>query len=295
MRRRVFSYTWVFLALITSLYSAGASSATESLISELSSNDISPAELYADILSAQNQMRGGYSHNVTPTYGYRVIRTYHHDKTAFTEGLVYDLGRLYESTGLYGMSDIRLDDLETGQVLKRAPLPREDFGEGLTLWNSSIIQLTWRSKTGFIYDKESLNRTGTFTYPTEGWGITSDGTYLIMSDGTNTLHYLDPNTMEEVKQLKVMDKGIPVLELNELEYIHGLIYANYWPTYRIAIVSPKTGYVVAWVDLDGIVKDTSSVDVLNGIAYSSEEDRLFVTGKFYPEIVEIKLVKRGKG
>ncbi len=291
MRSRLLFYIviiTVFLALIANFSLASALSSTSS------ASESSSAELSAGLLSAPYQSQSNYSQNIPPTYGYRVVRTYPHDKTAFTEGLVYDHGRLYESTGLYGRSELRLEDLETGEVLKRVSLPNEYFGEGIALWSDSIIQLTWRSNKGFIYNKESFNLTDNFTYPTEGWGLTSDGTYLIMSDGTDTLHYLDPNTMKEVKQLMVRDRGSSVLELNELEYIHGLIYANYWPTYRIAIISPKTGDVVAWADLEGIIKGTGSVDVLNGIAYGSEEDRLFVTGKFYPEIMEIKLIKMGK-
>lgn len=306
MRSRFLFYivvSAVFLTLIANLplasalssdSSASELSSTETPPSETSSSGLSPAELSADLLSSPDQSQSNHSQNITPIYGYRVVRTYPHDKTAFTEGLVYDQDRLYESTGLYGRSELRLEDLETGEVLKRVSLPNGYFGEGIALWNDSIIQLTWHSNKGFIYNKESFNLTDNFTYPTEGWGMTSDGTYLIMSDGTDTLHYLDPNTMKEVKQLMVRDRGGSVLELNELEYIQGLIYANYWPTYRIAIISPKTGEVVAWADLEGIIKDTGSVDTLNGIAYVSEEDRLFVAGKFYPEIMEIKLIKRGK-
>jgi glutamine cyclotransferase len=230
--------------------------------------------------------------NVTPVYGYEVINTYPHDRTAFTEGLVFDNGVLYEGTGLYGESTLRMVELETGEVLKEYHLPDQFFGEGVTLWDDTIIQLTWRSGASFVYDKTSFLLLEEFAYPTEGWGITHDGKRLIMSDGTATLHFLDTDTFEEIERIEVHDNGVPVTNLNELEYVNGEVYANVWQTNRIARISPETGQVVGWIDLEGLLSEEDfvhPVDVLNGIAYDAEHDRLFVTGKYWPKLFEIKL------
>lgn len=228
----------------------------------------------------------------TPVYGYEVINTYPHDRTAFTEGLVFDDGVLYEGTGLYGESTLRKVKLETGEVLKEYHLSDQFFGEGVTLWDDTLIQLTWRSGAGFVYDKTSFLLLEEFTYPTEGWGITHDGKRLIMSDGTATLHFWDTDTFEEIERIEVHDNGVPVTSLNELEYVNGEVYANVWQTNRIARVSPETGQVVGWIDLEGLLSEEDfvhPVDVLNGIAYDAEHDRLFVTGKYWPKLFEIKL------
>ncbi len=204
---------------------------------------------------------------------------------------------LYESTGLYGKSTLRKVDLETGRVAKQINLPISQFGEGLTSWKDCLVQLTWESGIGLVYNKESLKLIENFTYKTKGWGLTSDGKRLIMGDGTDTLYILSPETFEVLGQIKVKDNGIPVRGLNELEYVNGEIYANVWPTSRIAIISPENGTVKAWINLEGLLsaEDIRNVDVLNGIAYDSKGDRLFVTGKLWPSLFEIKLVAMGEG
>lgn len=228
-----------------------------------------------------------------PVYTYQVVNTYPHDRAAFTEGLVIDQGTLYESTGLNGQSDVRRVDLESGAVQQRQALSSEYFGEGMTVWDDQIIQLTWQSHAGFVYDKDSFKLLKTFTYPTEGWGLTHDDAQLIMSDGTAILHFLDPNTLEETRRITVTANGAPVIYLNELEYVRGEIWVNVWKTERIARIDPQTGQVVGWIDLGGLLSSADHqqpVDVLNGIAYDAEHDRLFVTGKLWPKLFEIKLI-----
>lgn len=229
-------------------------------------------------------------------YGFKVVNVYPHDKSAFTQGLVFDGGVLYEGTGQYERSTLRKVDLETGAVQKEISLPDWIFGEGIAVYKDHIIQLTWRSGVGFVYDKESFAQTGNFTYQTEGWGLTSDGSNLIMSDGSDALYFLDPETFQVQKQLHVRYKGEPVNMLNELEYIKGEIYANVWTTNGIAIISPETGEVDAWIDLGGLLpeKDREGANVLNGIAYDPLGDRLFVTGKLWPKLFEIDLVEKIK-
>jgi glutaminyl-peptide cyclotransferase len=227
-----------------------------------------------------------------PVFGYKIINVYHHDKTAFTEGLVYDGKTLYESTGLYDNSTLRQVDLITGRILKLYRLPDKFFGEGLTLWADQLIQLTWQSGIGFVYDKKNFNQTRSFSYSREGWGITSDGKRLIMSDGSDTLYFLNPDTFEDTGSIRVMENGNPVNQLNELEFIKDKVYANVYYTSRIAIISPETGEVTGWIDLQGLVDredGLNDVDVLNGIAYEADRDLLIVTGKFWPELFEIKI------
>src|SRR5512136_392826 len=217
-----------------------------------------------------------------PVYSYNIVNTYPHDRDAFTEGLVFEDSFLYEGTGLLGHSTLRRVELETGAVLQIHELPDEFFGEGITIYGNRVIQLTWKSHVGFVYDKNSFELLQQFNYSTEGWGITHNGTCLIMSDGTSTLRFLDPQTFEEISQLAVFANDDPVTRLNELEYVQGEIYANVWQTDRIARIAPGTGQVVGWIDLEGLLTAedrTEPVDVLNGIAYDAETDRLFVTGK----------------
>ena len=231
-----------------------------------------------------------------PVYTYNIVNTYPHDRSAFTQGLVFEDGFLYEGTGLYGQSTLRRVELETGDILQIRGLPDQFFGEGITIYGDKIIQLTWQSNVGFVYDKNSFELLQQFNYSTEGWGITHDGERLIMSDGTSKLHFLDPQTFEEIGQLAVFDDNGPVTRLNELEYVQGEIYANVWQTDRIARISPATGRVVGWIDLEGILtaEDLSEpVDVLNGIAYDADTDRLFVTGKLWPKLFEIDLISPG--
>jgi len=250
----------------------------------------------------------------TIDYTYQVIKAYPHDPNAFTQGLAYENGFLYEGTGIYGKSTLRRVDLDTGQILQIYKLPDKYFGEGMTIFKDRIYQLTYKSKIGFVYDKSSFKLLQRFNYPTEGWGITYDGKSLIMSDGSSTLYLWDPETLQRTGSIKVHDNDVPVSGLNELEYIKGQIFANVWPTERIAIIAPQTGQVTGWIYMQGLLsqqarlprvsnerKDSyggwyggqelnKPVDVLNGIAYDATGDRLFVTGKFWPKLFEIKLV-----
>lgn len=228
-----------------------------------------------------------------PTYTYAVINAYPHDRSAFTQGLLYDNGFLYEGTGINGYSSIRKVDLVTGNILQSRDLPFPYWGEGITIYGNRIIQLTWLHNTGFVYDKNSFDLLQEFSYPTQGWGLTHDGQKLIMSDGTAKLHFLNPVTLNEIGSIDVYDQDGPVYRLNELEYIRGEIYANVWLTDRIARISAVTGQVLGWIDLTGLLNRadlTYLPDVLNGIAYDAQHDRLFVTGKFWPALFEIRLV-----
>jgi len=233
--------------------------------------------------------------NAATDYTYEVVNAYPHDTNAFTEGLVYENGFLYESTGLNGNSTLRKVELETGRPLQLHSLPNEFFGEGITIFGDRIIQLTWRPGRGFVYDKNSFDLLGEFTYPTEGWGITTDGKSLIMSDGTANLYFLNPETFERIGQIEVHDASGPVVNLNELEYVHGDVYANVWHQDKIAIINIQTGQVKGWINLTGLY-DASNADpenVLNGIAYDANSEKLFVTGKRWPQLFEIKLKPAG--
>lgn len=238
--------------------------------------------------------------------GYRVVLAYPHDKQAFTQGLVYVDGHLYESTGIKGQSSLREEDLETGRILRMQLVSDAYFAEGLTEWKNTLIQLTWQSHTALVYDRATFRLLRTFSYSGEGWGLTHDAKSLILSDGTATLRFFDPETFHEVRRISVKDRGSPVTYLNELEFIHGEIYANVWHSNRIARISPITGRVLGWIDLNGLMpRDQVSSDeaVLNGIAYDAARNRILVTGKLWPKIFEIAVVpenvkpipkKRGK-
>lgn len=238
----------------------------------------------------EKKEENGTEDELTPIYSYRIINEYPHDSKAFTQGLLYENGTLYESTGLLKKSSLRQVELETGKVLKIFNMSDEHFGEGITIFGDSIIQLTWQSNTGFVYNISDFNQTGEFHYSTEGWGLTTDGDQLIMSDGTAKLHFLDPETYQEIRSVNVTDNGTAITRINELEYVDGEIYANIWLKDRIARISPETGEVLGWIDLTGILNKTDGVDVLNGIAYDAENERLFVTGKYWPTIFEIEVV-----
>lgn len=228
-----------------------------------------------------------------PVYSYKIDNTYPHDKGAFTQGLVFANDVIYEGTGLYGKSSLRKLDLETGKVLQSYELPAQYFGEGITVFQNIIIQLIWKSNMGFVYDESSFKLLHDFTYATEGWGITHDGERLIISDGTSTLHFLDPETFSTIGHIEVCNNDTPIDKLNELEYINGQIYANIWQTDYIAIINPQSGQVSGWIDLSGLLSSqycNEPVDVLNGIAYDTVNDRLLVTGKLWPWLFEIKLV-----
>ncbi|RJQ14997.1 MAG: glutaminyl-peptide cyclotransferase [Nitrospiraceae bacterium] len=234
----------------------------------------------------------GQGPSSVPVFSYRVVSVYPHDRKAFTQGLFFEDGILYEGTGLHGESALRKIKLESGAVLKTVKLPQEFFGEGITALGNRIIQLTWRSHTAFVYDKDSFRLLDKFDYPTEGWGVTYTGRHLVMSDGTENLYFLDPETFKEIRRVRVFDERGFVIRLNELEYVRGEIYANVWPTNRIAKIDPKTGRVTEWINLDGLppVNDYDNRKALNGIAYDEKGDRLFVTGKLWPYIYEIKPV-----
>ncbi len=224
---------------------------------------------------------------------YRIVRTYPHDPRAYTQGLVFIDGHLYESTGLNGRSSLRMDDLSTGRVLQSAPVPSQYFAEGLAPWGSTLVQLTWQSHVAFVYDRFSFRLLKTLHYDCDGWGLTSDGKNLIESDGTSEIRFFDPNTFHEVRHITVTDRGTRIDQLNELEYIHGQIYSNVWHTDRIARISPSTGQVLGWINLAGLLPPGSVSDpeaVLNGIAYDAAHDRLFVTGKLWPKLFEIKII-----
>jgi glutaminyl-peptide cyclotransferase len=223
-------------------------------------------------------------------YTYTIVKNYPHNTGAFTEGLVFSDGVLYESTGEYGSSSLRRVDLDSGNVSQEFLLPHEDFGEGITVVSDKIIQLTWQNHVGFVYDKATFNLLSQFNVSTEGWGITYDGSQLIMSDGTSDLYFLNPDTFQKEGQVSVHDENTPVTNINELEYINGSVYANIWMQQKIAVINPQTGQVQALIDLTGIYQSTSENSVLNGIAYDSQTNRLYVTGKDWPNIYEINLV-----
>jgi glutamine cyclotransferase len=229
-----------------------------------------------------------------PTFSYRLVRSYPHDRGAYTQGLVFHNGVLYESTGLNGQSSIRKVRLETGEVLQIRPLDQRYFGEGIAIVGNELIQLTWQTELGFVYDLATFDSRRTFAYPGEGWGLTYDGKRLIMSDGSPTLRFLDPATLKETGRLTVRDRGMPVDELNELEVVKGEIFANVYQTERIVRISPKTGQVTGWIDMRGLLspREAAGAEVLNGIAYDAAGDRLFVTGKLWPRLFEIEVVPR---
>jgi glutaminyl-peptide cyclotransferase len=230
-----------------------------------------------------------------PVFGYTVTRAYPHDPRAFTQGLQYLDGVLYEGTGLNGRSSIRRVKLETGEVLQQRAVPEEYFGEGIVVWRSDLIELTWRSQVALVYDRATFAPRRTLRYTGEGWGLTHDGSNLIMSDGSAELRVLDPVTFAERRRIKVTAGGAPLANLNELEYVKGEIFANVWQTEYIARVSPDTGRVTGWIDLRGLLtaQEARGVDVLNGIAYDAAHDRLFVTGKLWPKLFEIKITPKG--
>jgi glutamine cyclotransferase len=233
--------------------------------------------------------------NHIPTIQYEIIDIYPHDSKAFTQGLVWKDGFLYEGTGLYGSSSLRKTDFKNGRILKQYNLPEDFFGEGITIFKDRIYQLTWKEQTGFIYDLDTFQLLEIFSYEHEGWGITHDGKYLIISDGTSVLSFIDPLTMEEIRQVEVHEKQRLVDRINELEYIQGKIFANIWQTDKIAIINPESGEILSWLDLSSIknlLDSNQKIDVLNGIAYDSNNNELFITGKLWPKMFKIKIIDR---
>ncbi len=228
-----------------------------------------------------------------PIFSVKVVNVYPHDTEAFTQGLVYEDGSLFEGTGQLGSSSLRRVKLETGEVLQKEELGDQYFGEGVTIVGDRILQLTWTSRTGFVYDKHTLKPTGHFTYLTEGWGLTYDGNRLIMSDGSSNLQFLDSHTYEYKGFITVRAGDVPVQRLNELEYVDGEIYANIWPGTRIARIDPSSGAVVGWIEVPALLGPDDygdTIDVLNGIAWDSVGKRLFLTGKLWPKLFEVEIV-----
>lgn len=229
----------------------------------------------------------------TPRFSFRVVTAYPHDPTAFTQGLLFADGIFYESTGLNGYSSLRKVKPETGIVLEKVPVEDRYFAEGLALVGDQLLQLTWQDGLGFVYDKASLKRVGTFTYSTEGWGMACDGKRLVMSDGSSRLYFLDPRTRKPLSSLRVVERGRPVDHLNELEFVRGELWANVWQTDRIARINPANGHVIGWIDLTGLLRPEArgpEGDVLNGIAWDKAGDRIFVTGKKWPWLFQIEVV-----
>lgn len=231
-------------------------------------------------------------------YGYTVVNVYPHDPDAFTQGLIFRDGFLYESTGLHGRSSVRRVELATGRVVQQVAINPQHFGEGLAGWGERLVQITWQSQLGFVYDRRTFARQQTFRYTGEGWGLTSDDRRLIMSDGTAHLRFLDPTTLAETGRVTVTDGGYPVANLNELEVMKGQIAANIWQSETVVLIAPDTGRVAGRIDMRGLLTAADrarGVDVLNGIAYDARGDRLFVTGKLWPKLFEIRLRPRGAG
>ena len=228
-----------------------------------------------------------------PVHGFKVVATFPHDPGAFTQGLVFADGQLFESTGLQGESSLRRVEIATGRVLQEIKVPERYFAEGLALVGDELLQLTWQHRLGFVYDRKSFAQKRTFPYKTEGWGLAYDGSSrLVMSDGSDTLTFLDPKTLALARPLVVRDAGTPVGRLNELEWIEGEIWANVWTTNRLARISPATGEVASWVDLESLwpqPQRTPPADVLNGIAYDKATRRIFVTGKKWPRLYQIAI------
>jgi glutaminyl-peptide cyclotransferase len=232
------------------------------------------------------------AHAATPVQGFKVVKAYPHDPNAFTQGLFFHEGFLYESTGLRGRSTVRKVEIETGRVLQAVQLPDEVFGEGIARWGDRLIAISWQEQTAFVLDLKTFKLWRKFNYPGEGWGITQNERELVMSDGTPELRFLDPLSFKETRRLRVTADGRPVAMLNELEWVDGEIWANVWQSDRIARINPKTGVVTAWIDLTGLLAmRRGSEDVLNGIAYDAGRKRLFVTGKLWPQLFEIELTK----
>jgi glutaminyl-peptide cyclotransferase len=235
-------------------------------------------------------------HAEVPVYSFDIVHTYPHDTSAFTEGLFYWNGFLYESTGLEGRSSIRKVRLETGEVVQKLDIPAQYFGEGIVNWHGHLVSLTWRSQLGFVFDLASFKLQHEFHYSGEGWALTQDDHRIIMSDGTPELRFMDPDSLKETGRIQVTLNGKPVRNVNELEWIKGEIYANVWETNWILRIDPRSGQVVGLIDLTGLLQNSDIVpgqtDVLNGIAYDAKGDRLFVTGKNWPKLFQIRL-RRG--
>jgi glutamine cyclotransferase len=225
-----------------------------------------------------------------PRYTARIVKTFPHDTTAFTQGLEFKGGALYESTGMVGHSGVRKVNLDSGKVLQQLRVGAPFFGEGITIINGQLIQLTWQHQTGFVYKFPELQFVRQFSYPGEGWGLTNDGKQIYMSDGTAQIRVWDPATLKEVRRITVQDGTRQVAALNELEWVRGEIWANVWMTDQIVRISPATGKVLGWIDLANLPRDRSAADVLNGIAFDPATGRIIVTGKLWANLYQIELV-----
>jgi glutamine cyclotransferase len=253
------------------------------------------AAILAAVFARSSSQPLSQAADAIPVYSYQVVNTWPHDAEAYTQGLVFRDGSLFESTGLRGASSLRRVELKTGKVKKKLDVARPFFAEGMTIFHDKIFQLTWQEQKGFVYDLKKFRPAGEFAYEGEGWGLTNDGHSLILSDGTNRIRFLDPVTFQVQRTISVYDNGQPLTEINELEYIKGEIYANIWKTDRIVRIDPNTGKINAWIDMTGLHHwgdQNISENCLNGIAYDAENDRIFVTGKRWPELFEIRLVKK---
>jgi glutamine cyclotransferase len=240
-------------------------------------------------------LRDPFSPSAVPTWDFEVVETYPHDPEAFTQGLVYRDGVLYEGTGLNGESSLRRVELETGQILQQIDLDEDYFGEGIAVIDDRIYQITWRNETAFLYDRETFEQLETFHYSGDGWGLTWNGEHLVMSNGSNVIVFRDPETFLPVRQIEVHDNGTQIASLNELEWVDGEIWANVYTTDWIVRIDPETGAVTGWIDLAGLLlldRDDALPGPLNGIAWDAETDRLFVTGKNWPTLFEIDLIER---
>ena len=233
-----------------------------------------------------------------PEYGVIVVHRFPHDPNAFTQGLEYRDGKLYEGTGLEGRSSVRIEDLASGKALRRIDIPSAVFGEGITVFGDRLIEISWLSHIGFIYDKATLAKTSQFSYQGEGWGLANDGKHIYFSDGSADIRVLNPSSMAETRRIRVHDGERQVQMLNELEWVRGEIWANIWQTDRIARISPENGRILGWIDASNLLKQEDlhgqPVDVLNGIAYDSIHNRIFLTGKLWPKVYEVRVVLRGK-
>ena len=248
-------------------------------------------------LMASSSIVARSSESTPAHYTYTVLHIFHHDPSAFTQGFAYRDGFFYEGTGLNGRSSLRKVRVETGEVVQQVPLGEEYFGEGITLVKDHVLQLTWKSGTGFVYDLNDFPLLRKFSYAGEGWGLASDGRDVFLSDGSPEIRVLDADTLREKRRIKVRDGAMPIDQLNELEFVEGQIFANVWHSNRIARISPQTGAVVGWIDLNGLLSPMYRLDpdaVLNGIAYDPVKKRLFVTGKLWPSVFEIKVVANSR-
>ncbi|MGA3115113.1 MAG: glutaminyl-peptide cyclotransferase [Syntrophobacteraceae bacterium] len=272
------------------------------LFSAISLHEISPVTdrvlciQSALAMDAETEPLSSPQPHLAPLFKIRILKRYPHDPSAFTQGLIFANGFLYESTGLNGESSLRQVELETGRVLKKYDLPFRYFGEGLTLWKGSLFQLTWKSRKGFVYDLDSFAVKREFSYSGEGWGLATVGKSLVMSNGTEDLIFLNPKTLVRQRSLRVLDMGNPVPLLNELEFIKGEIFANVWHDDFVAKISPKTGKVTGWIDMSALRQElppeSNPEEALNGIAYDAEKDRIFVTGKLWPLLFEIEVIQQ---